>query len=206
MFTGLIESIGTVAEVAHTPDGIRLRVDSDLASALSAGDSLAVNGVCLTVLKEVTAGSGIQADLSPETARISTLGRLKPGSLVNLERAVRADTRIGGHFVQGHVDDMGALEDIREEGNCYRITVSVPLGLTRYIVQKGSIAVDGISLTVASVDDARFDVQIIPFTWLHTNLKAARVGDQVNVECDILGKYAARAFEVVKGKKRKTKG
>jgi riboflavin synthase len=194
MFTGLIEAIGEVAEVTPTPAGRRLRVMSGLAPELSPGDSLAVNGVCLTV---VSAGTdGIQADVSPETLRVTSLGTLDRGALVNLERPLRADARLGGHFVQGHVDATGTLEEIRQDGDSYWITVRFPPLLAPYIVRKGSIAVDGISLTVAGLDDQLLDVQIIPFTWEHTNLRASKAGDPVNIECDILGKYVVRVAEL----------
>ncbi len=141
---------------------------------------------------------GILFDLSPETARVTTLGALAAGSLVNLEQSLRANARVGGHFVQGHVDATGTIEDLRREGESHRLTVKVPSPLLPLIVHKGSIAVDGVSLTIASVDDgrSRFDVQIIPFTWEHTRFQATRPGDAVNVECDILGKYVARALEL----------
>jgi riboflavin synthase len=194
MFTGLVEAVGTVAGIDHGSTGVQLRVATALSSDMTPGDSLAVNGVCLTV---VAASEDVHADLSPETARVTTLGRLRPGALVNLERSLRADARIGGHFVQGHVDGTGAIEALREEGDFYRVTIAAPEDLSRYLVTKGSIAVDGISLTIASIapEDCRFDVQIVPFTWLHTNLRAAQVGDAVNLECDILGKYVARMLE-----------
>jgi riboflavin synthase alpha subunit len=174
---------------------MRVRVSADVASALVLGESVAVNGVCLTV---VDAGDqGIVFDVSPETARVTTLGALEAGSLVNLERSLRADARVGGHFVQGHVDAAGTIDELRQEGDSHRLTVAVPSVLMPLIVHKGSIAVDGVSLTVASVDDdrTRFDVQIIPFTWQHTRFRVARPGDAVNVECDILGKYVLRALE-----------
>jgi riboflavin synthase alpha subunit len=195
MFTGLIESLGRVARVEQTPTRLILHVGTDLASQLSPGESLAVNGVCLTVTEAAEGTAGF--DVSPETARVTTLGRLTSGSLVNLERSLRADARIGGHFVQGHVDATGTIESLRQEGDSRRLTVSVPTELTQYVVQKGSIALDGISLTIASVSSGglRLDVQIIPFTWQHTNLQAARVRDTVNVECDILGKYVVRALQ-----------
>jgi riboflavin synthase len=194
MFTGLIEALGEVAEVKPTPAGLRLRLTSEMAPELSPGESLAVNGVCLTV---VSAGAdGIHADVSPETMRVTSLGGLKRGAMVNLERPLRADARIGGHFVQGHVDATGTLEEIRQDGDSYWITIRFPPLLAPYIVRKGSIAVDGISLTVAGVDDRLFDVQIIPFTWEHTNLRAIKAGDHVNVECDILGKYVVRVAEL----------
>ena len=192
MFTGLIEAVGAIADVARTATGRRLRIDTALAGALTPGDSLAVNGVCLTVV--AVDGSSVQADVSPETARVTTLGAARAGSVVNLERPLRADGRLGGHFVQGHVDAPGRVDEIREEGDSHWITVQYPSQLERYIVRKGSIAVDGVSLTVAGVDALRFDVQIIPFTWAHTNLSGLRSGDAVNLECDVLAKYVARAL------------
>jgi riboflavin synthase len=194
MFTGLIEAVGEVVEVKPTTAGFRLHVRTDLASELRAGDSLAMNGVCLTVV--AADDGGVHADVSPETARVTALGALKRGSLLNLERPMRADARVGGHFVQGHVDATGTVEEIRQEGDSWWLTVKFPVPLAAYIVRKGSIAVDGISLTVAGVDDRRFDVQIIPYTWEHTNLRSMRVNDLVNLECDILGKYVLRAIEV----------
>jgi riboflavin synthase len=194
MFTGLIESLGQITEITPgAAESLRLHVSTDLAPELVAGDSFAVNGVCLTVVAHTA--NGVFADISPETARVTTLGDLGVGSLVNLERPLRADARLGGHFVQGHVDGTGTIEALAQEGESYRVTVKVPAELIPLIVHKGSIAVDGISLTVAAVDRDRFDVQIIPFTWRHTNLHAARGGAAVNIECDILGKYVARILE-----------
>ena len=195
MFTGLIEATGTVESLARRGDGLRLVVSTDLAAQVTAGESLAVNGVCLTVID----GAGrVEADLSPETARVTTLGALEAGTLVNLERSMRADARIGGHFVQGHVDGTGTIDGLREDGGAWRVSVGFPAELSRFVVAKGSIAVDGISLTIASIAPTgnRFDVQIIPFTWEHTNLRNAAVGRRVNLECDILGKYVARALEL----------
>ncbi len=196
MFTGLIESVGTVGEVVPAPAGTRMRVITPLSSELRPGDSVAVNGVCLTVVAADQAN--LTADVSPETLRITTLGRVESGVLVNLERPLRADARVGGHFVQGHVDATGTLQEVRQEGDSFWLTIAFPSTIASLIVRKGSIAVDGISLTVASVDGDRFGVQIVPFTWQHTNLHAARVGDPVNLECDILGKYVARALAVGK--------
>jgi riboflavin synthase len=194
MFTGLIEAIGEVVEVKPTAEGFRVRLTSGIAPELAAGDSLAVNGVCLTV---VSAGAeGIDADISPETARVSALGALRRGSLVNLERPLRADARLGGHFVQGHVDATGTIEDLRPEGDSFWLTVRFPPLLAPYIVRKGSITIDGISLTVAGVDDRHVDVQIIPYTWEHTTLRQAKKGDTVNLEVDILGKYVVRVAEL----------
>jgi riboflavin synthase len=194
MFTGLIEALGEVAELKPTPAGLRLRLTSAMAPELSPGDSLAVNGVCLTVVS--ADADGIHADVSPETMRVTSLGALKRGAVVNLERPLRADARLGGHFVQGHIDATGTLEEIRQDGDSYWITIRFPPLLAPYIVRKGSIAVDGISLTVAGVDERLFDVQIIPFTWEHTNLRAIKAGDHVNIECDILGKYVVRVAEL----------
>ena len=198
MFTGLIETLGEVAEVKPTPSGFRLRLNTELSSDLTPGESLAVNGVCLTV---VSADSdGVHLDVSPETIRVSALGSLKRGASVNLERPMRADSRIGGHFVQGHVDATGSIEELRQDGDCFWLTVKFPPSLAAQIVRKGSIAVDGVSLTVAGVDDKRFDVQVIPFTWEHTSLRFLKANDLVNLECDMLGKYVLRAIELTKGK------
>ncbi|HVD90872.1 MAG TPA: riboflavin synthase [Vicinamibacterales bacterium] len=196
MFTGIIETVGEVAEVKPTPAGIRLRLTTELSRELEPGDSLAVNGVCLTVVSADAAG--VHMDVSPETLRVSSLGTLKRGSGVNLERPLRADGRVDGHFVQGHVDATGTIEELRQEGDSWWVTVKYPSSLSAHIVRKGSITVDGISLTVAGVDDRRFDVQIIPFTWDHTNLKFAKVNDLVNLESDMLGKYVLRAMEIAK--------
>lgn len=193
MFTGLIESVGEIAEVKPTPAGFRLRVTSTLAAGLTPGDSLAVNGVCLTVVS--ADAEGIHADVSPETARVSNFGAIRRGVAVNLERPLRADGRLGGHFVQGHVDATGTIDDLRQEGESSWLTITYPPAMAPFIVRKGSIAVNGVSLTVAGVDGKRFDVQIIPFTLAHTNLHQAKPGDIVNIECDILGKYVARAIE-----------
>lgn len=202
MFTGLIEAVGTIVDLREIAEGRRLRLAAAEAAppvapatiaSLAPGDSIAVNGVCLTA---VAAGDdGFEADVSPETLRVTTLGGLRTGAVVNLERPLRADSRLGGHFVQGHVDGVGRIEAIAEEADFRRITLSFPPAMAASIVPKGSIAVDGISLTVASLDSASFDVQIIPFTWEQTNLRASAAGDRVNLECDIIGKYVARAVE-----------
>src|SRR6185436_7915619 len=194
MFTGLIEALGEVAEVKPTPAGFRLRLTTTLAAEITPGDSLSVNGVCLTAVS--CDAAGIHADISPETARVSALGALRRGAIVNLERPLRADARLGGHFVQGHVDATGTIEDIRQDGDSYWVTIKYPAVLAPYLVRKGSIAVNGISLTIAGLDDRRFDVQIIPYTWEHTNLHSAKPDDLVNIECDILGKYVVRVAEL----------
>lgn len=192
MFTGLVEAVGEISGVKRTPSGIRLRVHTALGHELLPGDSIAVNGVCLTVVSADR--TGIHADIAPETARVTTLGAVKPGAMVNLERPLRADSRLGGHFVQGHVDATGPIDEIRKDGDSHWMTVGFPPQLARYIVRKGSIAVNGVSLTVAGVDEERFDVQIIPFTWTHTNFHALKAREAVNLECDVLAKYVARAL------------
>ena len=191
MFTGLIEALGRVAALDGVEGGYRLGVDTPLAADLRAGDSVAVNGACLTVV--TSAGGRVTFDLGPETARVTALGDLRPGRPVNLERAMRADARVGGHFVQGHVDATGILEAARSDGAFTWLTFSYPRDDAAYLIPKGAVAVDGISLTVAALDGVRFDVQIIPFTWGATNLSALAAGDRVNLEYDMLGKYAVRA-------------
>ena len=200
MFTGLVEAIGEIAQVKPAPGGFRLRVRTTLAHELSNGDSLAVNGVCLTVV--AADRDAVDVDVSPETVRVTTVGTRQPGAIVNLERPLRADARLGGHFVQGHVDGTARVEGLHQDGESYWLTIAFPAALAQYIVRKGSVAVDGVSLTVAAVDDRRFDVQIIPYTWTHTNFHALKVGDEVNLECDILGKYVARAVELTGARPR----
>jgi riboflavin synthase len=195
MFTGLVEAVGEVVECKKTSDGRRIRIGSSLARGLAPGDSLAVNGVCLTVVL-VEAGE-IHADVGPETLRVTTLGSLGGGATVNLERPLRADSRLGGHFVQGHVDALGHIEEMRPASDFHWLTISFPPEVARYIVHRGSIAVDGISLTIASLGEDRFDVQLVPFTVDHTNLRRAQVRDRVNLECDMIGKYVARAAELI---------
>jgi riboflavin synthase len=194
MFTGLIEATGRLVERKTTLGGLRLRLASPLAAELAAGDSLAVNGVCLTVV--VADGTEILADVGPETIRVTTLGTLSPGCAINLERPLRADSRLGGHFVQGHVDAIGYIEDRAPEAEFEWLTVSFPPDLAPFLVLKGSIAVDGISLTVARLSADSFGVQVVPYTLEQTNLRAISVGDPVNLECDMIGKYVVRAAEL----------
>jgi riboflavin synthase len=198
MFTGLIEAVGEVLDMQRTREGARLGIRTVLAPELTLGESLAVNGVCLTVT--VTDAKAVYADIGPETARVTTLGSLQRGRLVNLERSMRADARLGGHFVQGHVDGTGTVEEVRHEGEAHWLTISFPRELAPYFIRKGSIAVDGVSLTVAGLGESRFDVMIIPFTWEHTMLKTLRVRDRVNLECDMIGKYVARTLELTGAK------
>ncbi|MEE2635769.1 MAG: riboflavin synthase [Acidobacteriota bacterium] len=194
MFNGLIEAVGEVAMVTPIPAGMRFRVATALAGELSLGESGAGHGVCLTLgATHPTAG---HAEVSPETMRVTSLGTLAAGDVVNLERSMRADTRVGGHFVQGHVDNTGRVAGIRHEADFHWITVAFPAPLSPYLVRKGSVAVDGISLTVAELRDGEFDLQIVPFTWTHTNLSRVEEETVVNLECDIIGKYVVRALAV----------
>jgi riboflavin synthase len=195
MFTGLIESVGRVSRLDTMEGGVRLRVASALARHSAVGDSLAHNGVCLTVV--AVDGDDLVTEVSPETLRVTALGALVPGSLVNLERPVRPEGLMGGHFVQGHVDGTGRVAAIEREGEFWRFTFTYPAPLAPYFIPKGSVAVDGISLTVAALRDDELDVQIIPHTWEQTNLQAARPGDLVNLECDMLGKYVVRVAELM---------
>jgi riboflavin synthase len=194
MFTGLIESVGRVVATTPSGGGVRIRIATSLAPELAPGDSLAVNGVCLTVVMHDD--HEVAADVGPETLRVTTLGHLDAGSAVNLERSMRADSRFGGHFVQGHVDAVGRIEAVRTEDEFSRLTVSYPPPFASHLVHRGSIAVDGISLTVAALDADRFELMIIPFTMAHTNLQDAAVGTLVNLEFDLVGKYVARSAEL----------
>jgi len=196
MFTGIVEAVGTLAEVKGTGGGFRVRIRTPLSAEMKEGDSLAVNGVCLTVI--LIDGDHILADVGPETSRVTTFGALQRGQEVNLERPVRGDGRMDGHFVLGHVDGVGVIEEIRQEGESRWLTVGFPPALAPYFIRKGSVAVDGISLTVAGLGERQFDVMVIPYTWGHTSLKGLRKGDKVNLECDMIGKYIVRAMELRK--------
>jgi riboflavin synthase len=202
MFTGIVESVGRLAEVKAMAGGCRVRIKTPLASELKPGDSLAVNGVCLTVI--LTDDGEVHADVGPETTRVTTFGMLQRNQDVNLERPLRVDARLGGHLVQGHVDGVGTVDEIRPDADCHWLTVSFPPVLAPFFIRKGAVTIDGVSLTVAGLGDKQFDVQIVPFTWQHTSLKGAKPGDKVNLECDMIGKYVARAIELgVDGKTRK---
>jgi riboflavin synthase len=195
MFTGLIEAVGRVRDLAPLPGGVRLTVGAPFTDPVALGESVAVNGVCLTVT--AVHDGALVFDAGPATLAATAIGDLRPGHAVNLERAMRADTRIGGHFVQGHVDGIGRLRGIRQAEDFTWLTISYPAEHAPYLIPKGAVAVDGISLTVATLADDRFDVQIVPFTWTHTNLSTLTVGSAVNLEFDMLGKYAVRAAELV---------
>jgi riboflavin synthase len=182
--------LGTVAAVDATGDGVRLTLESRLARELGEGDSISVNGVCLTAVG--VCGDRFGADVMHETLRRSSLGEVAAGSRVNLELALRADARLGGHMVQGHVDGVGAVAAVRPDGFARIVTVEADPALLRYVVEKGSIAVDGVSLTVARVGDSDFDVSLIPETLERTNLGRAEPGAPVNLEVDILAKYVEK--------------
>ena len=184
MFTGIVEETGRVASRSD----YRLTVNAEVAlSEVKLGDSIAVNGACLTVV-EFDAGS-FGVDLAPETLRRTSLGQVKPGGAVNLERALAAGGRMGGHIVQGHVDGAGVITAITPEADCWMVEIEAPSDLTPYIVEKGFIAVDGISLTVVQIRQRRFTISVIPFTMGQTNLRERAAGDRVNLEADILAKY-----------------
>ena len=191
MFTGLVEAVGEVLTFEQVPGGARLVLATSLGSSLQVGESLAVNGVCLTVVEHNDHAAAF--DLGPETARVTALGTLAPGSQVNLERAMRADSRVGGHFVLGHVDGLGTVVDVQPEADFTWIGIGFPFALAAGFVLKGSVAVDGVSLTVARLYDDRFDVQIVPHTLQMTTIAQWRPGTVVNLECDVIGKYVARA-------------
>ena len=194
MFTGLIESVGIVSDVVVTSSGFTLTIRTPRGWDLHQGESVAVSGVCLTAT--TCSEAGWTADIGPETARVTTLGTLAPGRPVNLERSMRADGRFGGHFVQGHVDGVGVVDAIRQDGESYWIAVRIPADLEPYVILKGSIALEGVSLTVARLERSVVHVMIIPFTWAQTTLSSLRAGDRVNVECDMVGKYVARSMEL----------
>jgi riboflavin synthase len=199
MFTGITEHVAKIESLEHGKDGGRLRVSfagagaPSIAAQMKLGDSISVNGCCLTV-SEFDPNS-FAADLSGETLRRTAFSEKKAGDAVNLERPLAAGARLGGHFVQGHVDGVGRVTRLVPEGENWWLSVRVPQDLRRYIAEKGSIAIDGISLTVARWHDGVADIAIIPFTYAHTNVHAMVVGDIVNVEVDILAKYIESLLE-----------
>jgi riboflavin synthase len=196
MFTGIVEGVGSLADVKGTGGGFRVRIHTPLSSAMKVGDSLSVNGVCLTVV--VVDGEHVLADVGPETARVTTFSASQRGQEVNLERPLRGDGRLDGHFVLGHVDGMGVIEEIRTEGESRWLTIGFESTLAPYFIRKGSVAVDGVSLTIAGLGERQFDVMVIPYTWAHTSLKSLKQGDRVNLECDMIGKYIVRMMELRK--------
>jgi riboflavin synthase len=190
MFTGLVQDLGTIVAVDRTGDGAVLTVESRLGPEIAEGDSVAVNGVCLTATG--ICGQRFGFDVMHETLRRSSLADLEGGSRVNLELALRADARLGGHIMQGHVDGVGVIAGVREDGFSRVVTVETAPELLRYVVEKGSIAVDGVSLTVSRVDDTSFDVSLIPETLERTNLGATGPARTVNLEVDVVAKYVEK--------------
>jgi riboflavin synthase len=194
VFTGLIREVGRVAGVTGGASGVRLEIDGPLtATGASVGDSVAINGVCLTIVD--VDGSRLSFEAVPETLARSSLGRLAAGSPVNLEPALRAGDALGGHYVQGHVDGVGAVRTVEPEGDGRRLWLDAPHELHRYIVEKGSISIEGTSLTVAALDDAGFAVALIPHTLEATTFGTLGPGDEVNLEVDVLAKYVERLLE-----------
>jgi len=191
VFTGIIEELGRIASLEKLEQGMRLNISCSLvASDTRDGDSIAVNGVCLTALN-ITASS-FSADVSPETLSRSTLGLLSVGSPLNLERSVTPSTRLGGHIVQGHVDARGRFVGVVDEGDFRTVTIGFPQELARYFVEKGSVAVEGISLTIAALHKDSFDIAVIPKTWQLTSLSSLKPDDALNLEVDVIAKYVEK--------------
>ena len=194
MFTGLIEELGRVRSVERQGENARIVIEAhNVVEGTASGDSIAVNGVCLTALD--IGKDSFAADVSRETLVRSTLGGLAPGSAVNLERAVTPATRLGGHIVQGHVDARGQFLGAEISGEFWTVRIGFPPEMAQYLVFKGSVAVEGISLTVASLADAHFEIAVIPKTWQLTNLSSLKPGDPVNLEADVIAKYVERMIQ-----------
>lgn len=218
MFTGLIQDVGTVESVESGTDGFRLRIATSLGAEIEPGDSIAVDGVCLTRsqrLRQVMGaesvatgaatsadGDGFEVEVMNQTLEMTSLGRLEAGSRVNLELAMKASDRLGGHIVQGHVDGVGEVVSVTEDGFARRLRVALGGELIRYVVEKGSIALGGVSLTVAALGKGWAEVSLIPETLERTNLGDAAEGDSLNVECDIVAKYVERMVSPFAGKER----
>ncbi|HVU17497.1 MAG TPA: riboflavin synthase [Candidatus Didemnitutus sp.] len=195
MFTGIVEDVGKVVSFAQAKEAWSLQLLAPRVSAdVATGDSVAVNGCCLTVVRH-EAGH-LWFDVLAETRRLTNFGELHVGAAVNLERSLRADTRLGGHFVSGHIDALGTVEALEPRGQDYYLQVRIPAELTRFLVPKGSVAVDGISLTVAEVGEDRFSVWLIPHTMSVTNLREKTKGAGINIECDLLAKYVEKLMLV----------
>jgi len=194
MFTGIIEEVGSVKEIVRSRMSIKLSISCiKILDGVSIGDSIAVNGICLTVTD--IGGRYFSADVMPETMRKTGLEKLKITDRVNLERALRLSDRLGGHIVTGHIDGTGIIIDREEEDNAILLTIQADGKVLKYIVMKGSVALDGVSLTVAYVDSRRFKVSLIPLTAGETNLGSKRTGDRINIECDIIGKYVEKLIK-----------
>ncbi len=196
MFTGIIEELGSVRSIEERGENARLIISAHIVTeGTNHGDSISVNGVCLTAL-DIEPDS-FAADVSRETLLRSTLGALKPGAPVNLERAVTPATRLGGHIVQGHVDARGQFAGAEDHGESWTVRIAYPKEIARYLVFKGSVAVEGISLTIAGLTDEHFEIAIIPKTWEVTNLSHLKPGDAVNIEVDVIGKYVEKLLSSV---------
>jgi riboflavin synthase len=196
VFTGLVSDLGRITRAERSANGVRLTVDCGLTSDLHPGDSVAVNGVCLTAI--AVADGAFEADVMNETLQRSSLRDAAAGTEVNLELPLRASDRLGGHIVQGHVDGVGTVQELADDGFARRVRISAPDEVLRYVVEKGSVAVDGVSLTVADCDNASFTVSLIPETLQRTNLQQAQAGTRVNLEVDVLAKYVEKLVGAVR--------
>ena len=191
MFTGIIEEVGTVKSIQSGKSSSVLRIKGQkVVQGTRIGDSIATNGICLTVTK--IENDSFEADVMSESLKRTNIGTLIPGSFVNLERALSLETRLGGHIVSGHIDGTGQISEFKRDDNAVWLTIETDPGILRYIIEKGSIAIDGVSLTVAAVDDQSFQVSIIPHTGEETVLLRKQPGDTVNLECDMIGKYVEK--------------
>ncbi|HET7120157.1 MAG TPA: riboflavin synthase [Solirubrobacterales bacterium] len=200
MFTGLIEDLGTVESVERDAAGARLRIATRLAAELALGDSIAVNGCCLTAT--ATGDGSFETEAMNQTLEVTALAGIEPGDRVNLELAMKASDRLGGHIVQGHVDGVAEVVDVREDGFARRLRIQLPGVLSRYVVDKGSITLSGVSLTVADLGDSWAEVSLIPETLERTNLGETAPGSNLNVECDIVAKYVERLVAPFAGKEQ----
>jgi riboflavin synthase len=200
VFTGLIQDLGRVHSVEREADGARFQIESLLRDEIDPGDSVAVNGVCLTAVKRIP--GGFEAEAMHQTLAVTSLGALEQGSRVNLELAMRASERLGGHFVQGHVDGVGEVVSVEPDGFAKRLRVGLDPSLMRYVVERGSIALDGVSLTVAAAGDDWLEVSLIPETLARTSLGEAAPGRKLNVECDVVAKHVERLVAPFAGKER----
>lgn len=200
MFTGLIEDVGTVQAVERTDDGARLRISSPLAGELALGDSIAVNGCCLTAT--AINGSSFETEAMNQTLQVTALGGVAEGHRANLELAMKATDRLGGHIVQGHVDGVGTVLSVEDDGFARRVRVELPPDLLRYVIDKGSVTLSGVSLTIAELGDSWAEVSLIPETLERTNLGEVEPGSKLNVECDIVAKYVERLVAPFAGKEQ----
>lgn len=189
MFTGLVGGVGSVGQLEQTGSGARIRVATEMASEIGAGDSVAVSGVCLTAATVDRSDNFFEADVANQTLKLTSLGSLQVGDGVNLELALRPQDRMGGHIVAGHIDGTGEVLVCRQDGMARRIEISIPKAMRRYVVDRGSVTVDGVSLTVAETTQAGFEVSLIPETLSRTTLGAAVLGEVVNIELDVIARY-----------------